>query len=85
VGTFYSSARGQIGGAGPQGQIVQEGTQWVYTPTVPGVYQFFCRVHPSMRGVFWVIPSTAATTVGVAGGDASALDAAMVLRPGRPW
>jgi hypothetical protein len=82
IGTFYSSARGQIGGAGPQNQIVQEGTQWVYTPTVPGVYQFFCRVHPSMRGVFEVIPAGASTS-GVAAAPAS--DALQILRPGRPW
>jgi hypothetical protein len=98
IGTFYSSARGQIGGSGPQTQIVQEGTEWVYTPTVPGVYQFFCRVHPSMRGVFWVIPSGTSGTA--AAGPARSSPAAnsssaaaatpasasvAALRVGRPW
>jgi len=84
IGTFYSSARGQIGGSGPQTKIVQEGTEWVYTPTVPGVYQFFCRVHPSMRGVFWVIPSSGAATTAAASSPAAA-DTEAVLRLGRPW
>jgi plastocyanin len=29
-------------------------TSWKYTPTEPGVYTFFCRIHPFMRGGFEV-------------------------------
>ncbi|MFP5225895.1 MAG: hypothetical protein ACLGH3_10165 [Actinomycetota bacterium] len=29
-------------------------TSWEYTPTKPGVYTFFCRIHPFMRGGFEV-------------------------------
>lgn len=27
-------------------------TSWKFTPEVPGVYTFFCRIHPFMRGAF---------------------------------
>ncbi len=29
-------------------------TSWAFTPTETGTFTFFCRVHPSMRGVFRV-------------------------------
>jgi plastocyanin len=30
-------------------------TSWTFTPTQAGTFTFFCRVHPSMRGVFRVM------------------------------
>ncbi|MHB8512675.1 MAG: cupredoxin domain-containing protein [Actinomycetota bacterium] len=31
-------------------------TSWKFNvPTTPGIYTFFCRIHPSMRGVFQVV------------------------------
>ena len=55
-GLYISSGKGQIGGSDfPQGTAA-DGAYWDFTPTQAGTYQFFCRVHPSMRGVFQVIP-----------------------------
>ncbi len=40
----------QLGiGAGPSQRV-----SWTFTPTETGTFTFFCRVHPSMRGVFRV-------------------------------
>ena len=40
----------QLGiGAGPSQRV-----SWTFTPTEAGTFTFFCRVHPSMRGVFRV-------------------------------
>lgn len=40
----------QLGiGTGPSQRI-----SWTFTPTEAGTFTFFCRVHPSMRGVFRV-------------------------------
>jgi plastocyanin len=40
----------QIGiGLGPT-----QRTSWTFTPTETGTFSFFCRIHPSMRGVFRV-------------------------------
>ncbi len=41
----------QLGiGAGPSQRV-----SWGFTPTEKGTFTFFCRVHPSMRGVFRVV------------------------------
>jgi plastocyanin len=40
----------QLGiGTGPTQRV-----SWTFTPTEKGTFTFFCRVHPSMRGVFRV-------------------------------
>lgn len=52
-GLFFSPASGQLGGNNkPLQQALQDGTYATFTPTVPGLYTFYCRIHPSMRGVF---------------------------------
>jgi len=41
----------QLGiGAGPSQHV-----SWTFTPNQTGTFTFFCRVHPSMRGVFRVV------------------------------
>jgi hypothetical protein len=55
-GMSSSPARGQIPGAGFPDQTVQQATSYSFTPTRTGTFQFFCRVHPAMRGVFAVVP-----------------------------
>jgi len=34
---------------------MKNGVAWTFTPTRDGVYTFFCRVHPGMRGAFKVV------------------------------
>jgi plastocyanin len=52
-GLFFSPASGQIGGQNKSfGQALKDGLYATFTPSVPGTYTFYCRIHPSMRGVF---------------------------------
>jgi plastocyanin len=55
-GMSFSSARGQIPGVGFPADTLQQATSFTFTPTRAGTFQFFCRVHPAMRGVFEVVP-----------------------------
>ena len=55
-GAIWSSAKGQVPGSDFPQNTVGDGAYWDFTPSQTGVYQFFCRVHPSMRGVFQVVP-----------------------------
>jgi hypothetical protein len=55
-GMSSSPARGQIPGVGFPDHTVQQATSYSFTPTRTGTFQFFCRVHPAMRGVFAVVP-----------------------------
>lgn len=44
----------QLGiGLGPSQRV-----SWTFTPTQAGTFTFFCRIHPSMRGVFRVVAPT---------------------------
>jgi plastocyanin len=55
-GLFFSPASGQIGDEDkPTDEAVRDGLYWEFTPTRPGTYPFFCRIHPSMRGVIRVV------------------------------
>jgi len=55
-GLPWSSARGQIPGESFPAETAQQATTWSFTPTRTGQYQFFCRIHPAMRGVVEVVP-----------------------------
>ena len=55
-GPSFTSARAQVPGTGFPDQTAEQATEYTFTPTRTGVYQFFCRVHPAMRGVFEVVP-----------------------------
>jgi hypothetical protein len=55
-GLFFSPASGQLGGQNKDtGQALQDGLFATFTPKVPGIYTFYCRIHPSMRGAFDVV------------------------------
>ena len=55
-GMLFEPAKSQIGGAEPYDSTwMENGVQWTFTPTRDGVYTFFCRIHPGMRGVFKVV------------------------------
>ena len=52
-GLFFSPASGQLFGQNkPFDQAPRDGAYATFTPAVPGIYTFYCRIHPSMRGVF---------------------------------
>ena len=36
-------------------QNVAPGASWVYTPTTPGKFAYFCQYHPFMTGVITVV------------------------------
>jgi hypothetical protein len=55
-GMSFSSARGQVPGVGFPTETLQQATSFSFTPSRTGTFQFFCRVHPVMRGVFEVVP-----------------------------
>ena len=46
---------GQVGGDKQPGEIAEDGIYYEFTPTEPGTYTFYCRIHPNMRGAFEVI------------------------------
>jgi hypothetical protein len=55
-GMLFDPSKAQIGGSEPYDeQWMKDGVAWTFTPTRDGVYSFFCRVHPGMRGVFKVV------------------------------
>ncbi|MDQ3964729.1 MAG: hypothetical protein M3277_12595 [Actinomycetota bacterium] len=54
-GLFFSPASGQFGSEKPIDETIRDGAYWEFTPTEPGVYTFFCRIHHGMRGVFEVV------------------------------
>jgi plastocyanin len=56
-GVFFTPAKGQVGGDTGKSydQTLRDGAYWTYTPTKTGVYTFFCRIHPFMRGVIKVV------------------------------
>lgn len=47
LGVGLGSATAGAGGIGV--------TSWKFTPEVPGMYTFFCRIHPFMRGAFQAV------------------------------
>ena len=55
-GMFFDPTKSQLGGSKPYDQQwMQDGAMWSFTPTHDGVYTFFCRIHPGMRGAFKVV------------------------------
>jgi len=55
-GLLFEPAKSQVGGSEPYDMDwMKNGVAWTFTPTRDGVYTFFCRVHPGMRGVFKVV------------------------------
>jgi hypothetical protein len=55
-GMLFEPAKSQLGGSEPYDSTwMENGVQWTFTPTRDGVYTFFCRIHPGMRGVFKVV------------------------------
>jgi plastocyanin len=55
-GLLFDPTKSQVGGSGDyDAQWAQDGLEWSFTPTRPGVYTFYCRVHPGMRGAFKVV------------------------------
>jgi plastocyanin len=54
-GIFFSPASGRIGADKPLDEAIRDGMYWDFTPKNTGVYTFFCRVHPSMRGAIDVV------------------------------
>lgn len=64
-GTFYDPASGQLVPTPrrngrlpdwdkPPERAVRDGAVWEFTPSQPGTYTFYCRVHPFMRGAIRV-------------------------------
>ena len=58
-GLFFQSAKGQLGWGPPTAEAVRAGAVFELTPTTPGTYTFFCRIHPWMRGLFRAVESAA--------------------------
>jgi len=55
-GMLFDPSKSQLGGSEPyDGDWMKNGVAWTFTPTRDGVYTFFCRVHPGMRGAFKVV------------------------------
>lgn len=55
-GLFFSPASGQLLGQNKSvPQALKDGLYATFTPPVPGLYTFYCRIHPSMRGVFYAV------------------------------
>ena len=55
-GASFDPTKSQVGGSGPYDQHwMESGVSWTFTPTRDGVYSFYCRVHPGMRGAFKVV------------------------------
>jgi plastocyanin len=55
-GAMFDPTKAQVGGSSPYDQQwMKNGVSWEFTPTRDGVYTFYCRVHPGMRGVFKVV------------------------------
>jgi plastocyanin len=55
-GLLFDPAKSQIGGSSDyDAQWAMDGLEWTFTPTRPGTYTFYCRVHPGMRGAFKVV------------------------------
>jgi plastocyanin len=54
-GVFFSPAKGQIGWNKTPSNAIRDGAEWTFTPSRTGVYAFFCRIHPFMRGVIQVV------------------------------
>jgi plastocyanin len=55
-GVMFDPTKSQVGGSKPYDQQwMQDGISWTFTPTRDGLYTFYCRVHPGMRGAFKVI------------------------------
>ncbi|MDQ1694743.1 MAG: hypothetical protein QOJ03_96 [Frankiaceae bacterium] len=55
-GLMFDPTKSQVGGSSDyNGQWMQSGVSWSFKPTRDGVYSFYCRVHPGMRGVFKVV------------------------------
>lgn len=55
-GVFFSPASGQLGDEDKSTEeAAQDGLFWTFKPKETGVYAFYCRVHPSMRGAIKVV------------------------------
>jgi plastocyanin len=54
-GVFFSPASGQIGGDKSTEETIRDGLYWQFKPKRTGVYSFYCRIHPSMRGAIKVV------------------------------
>lgn len=54
-GLPWDQQSGQFGGSKSFDEALRDGAYWEFTPTRTGVYTFFCRIHPAMRGAFEVV------------------------------
>ena len=55
-GAMFDPTKSQLGGSSPYDQNwLTNGLYWSFKPTHDGVYTFYCRVHPGMRGAFKVV------------------------------
>jgi plastocyanin len=55
-GVLFDPTKSQLGGSSPYDQQwLQNGLVWSFRPTRDGVFTFYCRVHPGMRGAFKVV------------------------------
>jgi plastocyanin len=55
-GLLIDPSKAQLGGNDPyNAKWVNKGLQWKFKPTHDGLYTFYCRVHPGMRGAFEVV------------------------------
>lgn len=55
-GVFFSPASGQLGDDDKSTEeALRDGLYWDLKTTKPGVYSFFCRIHPGMRGAIKVV------------------------------
>ena len=55
-GLMFEPAKSQVGGSDPyDDQWVKDAAVWEFTPDQTGVFTFWCRIHPGMRGAFKVV------------------------------
>jgi plastocyanin len=55
-GLMFEPTKSQLGGSEPYDQQwMENGSYWSFTPRRTGVYTFFCRIHPGMRGAIKVV------------------------------
>jgi plastocyanin len=55
-GALFDPTKSQVGGSSPYDQNwFENGLEWSFTPKRDGVFTFYCRVHPGMRGAFKVV------------------------------
>lgn len=54
-GLFFEPASGQLLWEKPTAEALRDGAYWEFAPSSLGLYTFFCRVHPFMRGALEVV------------------------------